>query len=286
MAILFALIALVGWGVGDIFIAIVSRKIGNRVAFFLWLFFSFLVSLIYLPFAGPFPNLNFFLLAYGMNVFVSVGTLAYFKALEIGNASLVGTIAGSFPLITVPLSIVLFHEQLNNIQLVGIVLILIGLILASLKEEAIREIQTGKIFSDKGVLYSLIILVTWGIYWSIIRVPIEQIGWYYTGLSGWMVFILIPLLGLIKKNPFTELKKRNVLLNVILMSTLLPIGSYAFNIGITLGYSSIVAPIAGLSPVLFVIIAHFVFKEALSRRQLAGIVISLLGIALISFIPT
>jgi len=283
MAILFALIALVGWGVGDIFVTIVSRKIGYIIGLLWWQVFSLLISLFYLPFAGTLSDWRMFALAFGLNIFATVGTLSYFKALEIGNASLTGTIAGSFPLITVPLSILLFQEKLNNIQLIGIVLIFIGLILGSLKEDGLKEIRSGKIFSDRGVLYCLITLVIWGIYWSVVRIPIESIGWFYTGFSGWFIFLLLPILGLIKKNPIKELSKKNVIGNVFLMSLLTVVGSYAFNLGLTFGYSSIVAPIAGLSPVLFVIIANFVFKEALSRRQLVGIVISLAGIALISF---
>ena len=283
MAILFALIALVGWGVGDIFVTIASRKIGNAITFFWWLVIGLFMGLVYLPFAGSLTSWKMFAIAYGLNVFASIGTLAFFKALEIGNASLTSTIAGSFPLITVPLSIILFHENLSTLQVIGIIFILVGLILGSLKEDAIKEIRSGKIFSDRGVLYALITLLIWGIYWAVVRIPIESIGWYYTGFSGSLVFILLPLFGLIKKNPIKELVKKDVYPIVVLASVITIIGSYAYNLGLTFGYSSIVAPIAGLSPVLFVIIAHFVFKEALSRRQLVGIATSLAGIALISF---
>ena len=54
-----------------------------------------------------------------------------------------------------------------------------------------------------------------------------------------------------------------------------------FNLGLTLGYSSLIAPVAGSSPVLFVVLSRFVFKEPLTGQQKTGIIFALAGIVLI-----
>ena len=72
-----------------------------------------------------------------------------------------------------------------------------------------------------------------------------------------------------------------MLIIILLMSGLTSMANFAFNLGITYGFTAIVAPVAGSAPVLFVIISRFVFKEALTGQQRLGILFSLAGIVLI-----
>ena len=59
MAIIFALVAFVGWGVGDIFGGIVSRKIGGYSSAFWSYVFCLILASFYIPFAGnPFQHLT------------------------------------------------------------------------------------------------------------------------------------------------------------------------------------------------------------------------------------
>lgn len=78
------------------------------------------------------------------------------------------------------------------------------------------------------------------------------------------------------------LKKKRALLLLFTASVLTVSANYAFNIGITYGYSSLVAPIARASPVLFVILSRFVFKDKLTTQQKLGIIAALSGILLIA----
>jgi len=283
MAIPFALVALVGWGVGDVFITIASRKIGNGLTTFWWLTFNLILSLLYLPFAPPITNWGMVALALVMGLVGVVSVLWYFRALEIGNASLVGTIAGSFAMITVPLSVILFGEQLVPQQIVGIILILFGLVMATLKKEAIKEIKTGKVFSDPGVGLALVVMLIWGVYWTLIRIPVETLGWYWAGIPTYFYFMLLPIIGVVKGNLLQPLRKKGALPTLIIATLLTLWGNYSFNIGITYGYSSLVAPVAGASPVLFVILSRFVFRDKLTTQQKVGIVATLSGIILIAF---
>lgn len=56
-------------------------------------------------------------------------------------------------------------------------------------------------------------------------------------------------------------------------------GDFALNHGLSLyNSSSIVAPIASASPILFVIMSYFIFKNRLTKQQIIGIVVILIGI--------
>ena len=59
-------------------------------------------------------------------------------------------------------------------------------------------------------------------------------------------------------------------------------GNFAYNLGLSHGYATIIAPIAGSYPTLFVILSYLVFKQKLTRQQLLGVIVSLIGIVALS----
>jgi len=93
MAIIFALVALVGWGVGDVMGGVVSRKIGGYSAVFWSDLFGFTLASLYVPFAiSQLQNLTTTtgLLLLLLVVMAVIPTIALYEGLRLGNASLVG----------------------------------------------------------------------------------------------------------------------------------------------------------------------------------------------------
>ena len=158
MAVFFALIALVGWGAGDIFVTLLSRKIGSRKALFLWLLGSFVLASLYVPFAKPISDYPMFIFIFILHLFGLTGTVLYFKALEIGNASLVGTIAGAFPIITVPLSVVIFAEKLGQIQILAIAMTICGLIFSTLHWQEIMKSNFSRLINEKIIPMNMLVM--------------------------------------------------------------------------------------------------------------------------------
>lgn len=282
MAIFFALLTLIGWGVGDVFVTIASRRIGNIPTVFWGQVFSIILTSFYIPFAGLPSNLLMFLFALVLGLSLSWGTLFYFRALEVGNAQLAGTIGGSFVLPVVLLSVIFFGERLSLWQILGIVLILAGLILASFELKQLRNKKINEIFSDKGAKYAFLAMIVWGVYYAVIRISVESIGWFWAFYPANLFFILLLIFGKIKRNSLKIFTDKKTLLAIIIFSVLINIAQFSYNLGILNGFTSVVAPIAGSYPVLFVILARLVFKEKLTRQQALGIVSSLLGIVLVS----
>lgn len=281
MAIFFALIALVGWGAGDIFVAKVARKIGSRMTLFWWMMTSLLLSSLYLPFAGAIRDYQMFLGAIILNIFGVLGVWWYFRAFEISNVSLVGTISGAYPILVVPLSVIFFAEKLTQIQIVAIISIIIGLILATLHWEEVKNRDFIRLIDDKGIRLAFLTLINWGIYWTLMRIPVERLGWYWSLFPFYILAPFLPLLGIVKNVSLAVFKNKRYILMVFLMGGLTAMANFSFNLGITYGYTSIVAPVSGAYPVLFVILSRFVFRERLSRQQKVGIGFALAGIVLI-----
>lgn len=283
MAILFALLAFAGWGVGDIFGALSARRIGSIYTFFWMAIFSLVILSFYIPFAGPIASIPMFIFAFLLNMIDFYGTVVYLKALTIGNASLVGTIAGSFGFVSAILSIIILGESINLMQGLGILLAVVGVILASFKFEDVKNKNVGKMLAEPSIKYAFIALISWGLYYAFLRIPVKSIGWFWTQYSWNFLFIAFILLGKVKKDVVHVLTNRGHLLFVLLYTLIISVGIFSYNLGITYGFTSVVAPIAGSSTVLFVILSRIIFKEKLTTQQKIGICSSLLGIIILSF---
>lgn len=281
-AIIFALISFMGWGVGDIFGTIASRKIGGYSTTFWYL-------ILQLPLFGVFA---FFFLDYlqyltlsllALNVFLgvigTVGLIAFYEGVRLGNASLVGTIAAAFAAVTVILSIVFLGESITSDQAVAITIIFLGLILSSLN---FKEIYSQSFKIDWSILLAVVAMFCWGIYWTFIKIPINQIGWFWPSMISLSSVILVFIFMKIRSIKLSRLNQRGVFLPLLFNAALLGIGALSFNFAIGQGLTAIVAPIAGSYPTLFVVLAFLIFKDPITRQQIAGIITTLVGIVLLS----
>ena len=124
----------------------------------------------------------------------------------------------------------------------------------------------------------MVVFIIWGIFWSLIRIPVERIGWFWSMYPLYPFFVILLFLKSFKRVNFSDLKKTNNLLIMGAGCLFTLSANFGFNLGLTHGYTSIVAPIAGASPVIFVILSRIVFKERLTNQQKMGIILTLAGI--------
>lgn len=283
LAIIAAIVSLIGWGTGDIFTTLASRKMGSFSASFYGYFFGLIISTVYLPLAiNSFHllTLPIVLLTVILSIVQLLSFFSYNEALRVGNSSLVGTIAGSFTAIVAVLSVVFLKEHLSQQQILSIGIIFGGLILASLNFQSIHSIKT---FLNRGTVFALVAMTGWAIYYTFIKIPVNQSGFflpaYISTLIGTVCFFVFGF----KKIKRPELRIKSGTPAAFASGLLLTIGGFAFNLGINNGLSSIVAPIAGAYPALFALIAYFVFKDPITRQQKIGMVITLLGIIALAY---
>lgn len=283
-AILFALVAHVGWGTGDIFAAITSRKIGGYSTTFWSYTLRIPLLALYIPFdmdnVRAITPYNFLMSAL-LSVVLLLGTAFFFEAFRGGNPSLVGTIGSAFTVPTVILSVLFFNERLDFYQTVAIVVIVVGLVITSLDFASLRQKQT---VLDRSVALALLAMLLWGIYFAFIRIPIEEIGWF---LPGYIGFFFAPLVLILMRWRGVSLQwptENGALLPFMALLLLGTAANFGYNLGISAGYTSIVAPIAGAYPVFFVFLSSLIFQEPLQKQQVCGIVISLAGIVALSFL--
>ncbi len=271
-------------GYWDIFGGSVSRKIGGYSSAFWSYIFSLIISTFYIPFAGkPLQNMS---LQSGLIliVLVPIGMMpliTLYEGIKVGNASLVGTIGASFSSLVVVFSIIFLGDTINSMQLISVLVIFIGIILSSLD---LKNFSFKQLTTDRGVPYALISMVVWAIYFTFIRIPIREIGWFWPSYIAFWGFPIVIMFMRFKKIELKFPKERKLLINSVLGSVFLLIGGFSFNIAVEKGQTAIVAPISGVYPVLFASIAYFVFKDRLNKQQIFGIITTLTGIVFLSFL--
>ncbi len=281
-AIFFAIISYFGWGIGIFFEAIAARKL-NSYSFAFW---AFLLTVVVLSFYAPFVlddlnglTIHIFLLIVTLAIMaLFLGSIFYYEALKIANRTLVGTIASSFPIVTVILSTLFLKEKVSTEQGIAIVVVFLGLFLAMFK----RDMFSKRVLQNKGVFFAILTMITWGVYFAFIKIPIQQIGWFWPNYFSFLIFPLIYFYMKIKKIRLEKPTHNGAIVTLILSTIFVRIAELSFNLGISKGLVAIVAPISGANPTLFVVLSFLFFKDPITKQQIAGIITTLVGIVLLS----
>ncbi len=285
IAVGLALLTFLGWGSGDVIGAITSRRIGALRASLTVSGGMCLVVALLAPFMSTTHlHMDAILQSAGLGLFLSVAYLAFVEALRIGNPALVGTISGSFTALSVVLSLAFLHESLSTPQLLFIGVIVIGVIGASLD---IRTLRERAVRLDRSIVLSFVTLVGWGVYFTFMKVPIREAGWYWptliSSISGTLLYVVCYAFH--KQKPKEVAWKTGV--TPAFFTAIIGGGAnVTYNIALSYGNVSVVSPIAGSYLVLFVVLASRVFKEPLNRQQTAGIAITLCGIVGLSILSS
>lgn len=280
-AIFFAFVSYFGWGIGTIFETITVRKLGPYSAV-LW---GAIFSIILLSFIAPFRVSELHQLTSSiliMNILLGalllLGIIVFSEALLQSSASIVIALSQSFPALVVVFSVFFFKEQIDAKEIFAIGVIFLGLILL-LFERKKGEGNSAR----KGILMSLFAMFAWGIYFTFIKIPVQQVGWFW---PTYLSFAVLPLLFAYIKIKRIKIKHPNfqhAFTPLVLSMLFIRTAEMSFNFAVGNTLSALVAPIAGSSPSLTVLLTFFVFKEKLTKQQIVGIVITVLGIVILSF---
>jgi drug/metabolite transporter (DMT)-like permease len=280
LGILYALIATIGFGLTNALSKIPAKKIGSiKSTFYRNVILTIILIIVFLFFIKE-TNFSplYILIAFGISLIGYLPLITLFKALKRADISVVSPIAQSSVIFTVIFSFIFFRETLTSMQLLAGLTILAGVIILTTNFKNLKNSSFLKFSS--GIPYALITCFTWGIFHSLLKVPISVIGPILTALiieSGLMIYSGIHLS--IKKD--FKIPK-SILPTMFLVSATAAIGTIFFNLGIQASSVSLVAIISTSIPVVATIFGVLYFKEKLSIKKILAILIILAGIAIIS----
>lgn len=205
--------------------------------------------------------------------------LCYFRALQIGDVNRVVPIDKSSTILTIILAFIFFREEMSALKLVCVVLITIGTYMMITKKE-ISQDEQDKTKGSHGWLFYAVLSAVFASLTSILgKVGIEEINSNLgtairTAVVLIMAWIVVFVTG--KQHTIKHIEKNE--LGFICLSGLATGSSWlCYYKALQDGLASVVVPIDKLSIVVTIAFSYIVFKERLTIKSFAGLVLIMAG---------
>jgi drug/metabolite transporter (DMT)-like permease len=280
--VIFGLAAALGWGCSDLLAAIGSRRMGSRatvmVAQIVGLLCSGLLWLVTTPGWGlPARDVAILL---GSGCFAGIAYFTAYRGLELGPVALVSPIASAFAAVTVLLAVVILDESLGPVLLSGVVLTIVGVVLASTD---LRRFEVEAKRHRRGLPYAFAAMVGFGVAAFVSGSLAKDYGWLPpVALSRVGSVILITAVTLAMRGREREgmrrISPRNLGIAAAAGVTDI-IGVVAYSRGSELGLISIVAAVSATFTLIPVAGGILLFSERTAANQLVGLVLVIGGLA-------
>lgn len=203
------------------------------------------------------------------------GNVAYYHALKIGGkAATVVSVTALYPLVTVLLAIVLLRERLNGVQKAGIAL--------SLASIAIFNIASVEGFLTGWLAYAMVPVVAWGVGGLLQKISTNYIS--AEASTFWFLAAFVPVAAMLWLAEPLRGASPKVWGLALALGFLFSLGNlallFAFARG---GKASIIAPLAGLYPVVSIPVAILFLGERVTGREWLGIAMALGAVVALAF---
>jgi drug/metabolite transporter (DMT)-like permease len=273
MAPMLALLSSFMWGTGDFFGGTLTRRRPALAVVSASQAAGFALVLVIAVATGAYRDpLGWLPWSVGASVTGFTGLLLLYAALAEGTMGIVSPVAALGVL--VPLAVGLLAGDVPApVQLIGIVLAVVGLVLASGPE---LSGQAGV----RPVMMALGAAVMFGVAMTFIAAGSRtSVVMTMTGMRG--VSTLIALGAAVATRSVGGLRPPDVPLLVV-VGGLDVLANLTYGLATTLGLLAIVAVLGSLYPVFTVVLAAVFHHERMRAVQYAGVTVALLGVALIS----
>lgn len=283
LGILFGLLSSILFSFGYIFLKRSYSEFPPSVAF---MFDSLFGVLIWIPVALFLKiNLNNFLVVLPWAILSAILSEAYFfYVISKGKISITGTILASYPIYTIIISRFINNEILNSTQILAIILTILGTLIVSTEKLNLIDFK-----KRNYILWALSGAVAVGLSDSLSKNAINHVGLQDFLFALALVQIPVALIYLkLEKQKISKLtdflKKLPKYKFSIIGSLLNVIGVLFLWLAFNFTFASIASPLTATYPVLMVILAHFLLKEKINKKDYFGIVLVLIGIIILSFV--
>ena len=283
-SILAGLGGMIGWGLYDFFGGLFSKQIGNFKTFF-W---SQLAGLVFASLLTVFfaTNLNIptstaFLIPVA-SILYAVAYLLFFRGFELGNVSIISATMNLWAVFTMLFAFIFLGQRLSTLQFLGVLMIIAGVVLVSLKWDDIKG-QNIKILS--GIKETVLAALLFGVFWIFSEIISEKIGWVSTTLLvkvGVVLFMLLFSL-LIKRELGIAQVAPKVKLLILFAGVLEAVAVASVNWGLTIGDVILVTPISSALSIVTIAMAVIFLKEKITKLQGFGMIMVITGIVLTAF---
>ncbi|MBK7450479.1 MAG: DMT family transporter [Anaerolineales bacterium] len=284
ISIILGIGGMLGWGIYDFLGGVFSKQIGSFKSLF-WSQLAGLISILLLAIALKATfDIPVLVLALSplASIVYSAGYLFFFKGFEKGNVSIIAATMNLWAVFTMSFAFLFMGQRLSTTQTIGVFLILSGATLAAIDWKSINK-QGFQL--SLGVREAILGAFFFGVFWNISEIVSEEIGWLLsTVLTKLGITIFLLGFSLFAKQEIgltnipTKTKYAVLLMGIIEVSAVALV-----NYGLTIGDAILITPIASALSIVTIALAVIFLKDKLSKLQLIGVVIAILGIVATAF---
>ncbi len=275
---------MLAWGIYDFLGGVFSKQIGPFKSFF-W---SQLAGCIFVLLLGAVSGVSLHAPALVLILFpiaaalYSAGYLFYFKGLEIGNISIVSATMNLWAVFTMLFAFVFMGQRLSLRETLGVLMILVGVTLASVNWSDIRD-QRFRLAS--GVKEAVLGAFFFGVFWNISEIISEKAGWLLATLlvkAAIVIFVLIFSFLVGREIGWTTAAPRTRY--AVLIMGIIEAGAVAIvNFGLTIGQAILITPIASALSIVTIALAIVFLKDRVTKLQGLGMITAIIGIVVTAF---
>lgn len=291
MAIVFGLLAALGWGVGDFLVRFSTRLIGTYRTLFFMQFIGLVALGLYLLCTGELVALLHrtswqpWAWAGLATLLTILSSLSLYRAFEIGLLMVVSPITSCYAAITSALAF-LMGEQVSQTHIVGMLVALVGVVMVAtpLGNPLVKE---KKLVARKGlppgVLWAILASLGYGVsFWLLGFYVSRELGpvtatWLTRLITPCVLAVGAPLVGQSLKLP-----RGKIWWFIAAVGIIDTVGFMAYNIGLTVAQVSVVSVISSLYSAITVVLAWIVLRERLQLSQWLGVGVVFAGLVLVN----
>lgn len=281
--------AAIAWGLGDYFSARAAKRSGPILAAVAIHMIE--VPLFFIPFIFLVQSWQGTLSLTGMayaavaGVLIALAGVYFYRGLKSGPVSLVSPLSSLYPLVTTMLAIVAFGAVLSLPQLIGVVLIVLGVVLAT----GLAQIKMHKPKIRKGPMNALRAAVLWGFGYALLAQGVARLGWQVAIAIEFLVMALtfITIAPYVHGRETIRMRKVIKLFSnkyVFLAAVGAVFGLVVFSFGLSHDKSSgaLVTALSATYPLVTVFLALSRLKEKVQLVPLAGAFVGVAGVIILS----
>ncbi|MBI5122805.1 EamA family transporter [Candidatus Roizmanbacteria bacterium] len=209
--------------------------------------------------------------------------LSYYYLIGKGQVSFTGTVIGTYPILTVILSLLFLHENPNLFQKLAIILVVFGTAFIAMPSrlKEFKKIQIGNWF-----WWAICGIFTIGTADFLIKLLMNQSDLYtYLFTYAFCSMFITGLSFLIDKQgrKLPPLILKNYLPTLI-GAILMELGFFVFHIALSGGLVSLVSPIGSIYVAITAVLAWLFLKEKINIIHFVGIALATVGVILVGIV--
>jgi len=289
MGILLGLLTALSWGGGDFIARFATHRIGALRSLLYMQLIGFLLLTVALPWLGGWGHLSdgsgWQPWAWGAlaGFFNALGSLALYRAFEIGKMAVVAPLSASYPALTFLISW-FGGDHLTPLRVAGILLTLLGVVVVAGGEHVPGERNGQPVAKNtRGMGWAIIAAIGFGVlFWLLGARIIPRVG---AAPTVWLIRLTSSVLSatilLLTKQPM-RLPSGEVRWMALGMGTFDSGAFVLSNLGMQMEQVAVISVLGSLYGAVTVGLAAIFLREHISRWQWAGILTIFGGIYLIS----